>query len=167
MGEFFKGWRRKVGVVTLLLACAFTGLWIRSQFNFDNLSIPFGETVYAYGVTSKGGGIDFYRVFGMEPAGAWNYSSRLAPLDVNGHPKYVTPWEAHLEIEWRWDWAGFIVGAFSALDNTQQLIRTDVFLVPYWFIVCTLTTLSAFLLLPKTRQSTPKKTSEAVPAKQD
>jgi len=30
MGEFFKGWRRKTGVVTLVMACVFTGGWVRS-----------------------------------------------------------------------------------------------------------------------------------------
>ena len=31
MREFFKGWRRKVGVVTLVLACVIIGLWCKSQ----------------------------------------------------------------------------------------------------------------------------------------
>jgi len=29
MGEFFKGWRRKIGVVTLVLACVFAVDWMR------------------------------------------------------------------------------------------------------------------------------------------
>lgn len=32
MGEFFKPWRRKIGCVTLLLACAFTAAWVRCAF---------------------------------------------------------------------------------------------------------------------------------------
>jgi len=28
MGEFFKGWRRKLGVLTLLMACAITSIWL-------------------------------------------------------------------------------------------------------------------------------------------
>ena len=35
MREFFKGWRRKVGCVTLVIACAFTGAWLRSMFICD------------------------------------------------------------------------------------------------------------------------------------
>jgi hypothetical protein len=31
MREFFCGWRRKIGVVTLALACLFTAGWVRSQ----------------------------------------------------------------------------------------------------------------------------------------
>ena len=30
MGEFFHGWRRKVGIVTLVIACVFMAGWVRS-----------------------------------------------------------------------------------------------------------------------------------------
>lgn len=30
MGKYFRGWKRKVGVVTLLVACVATGWWVRS-----------------------------------------------------------------------------------------------------------------------------------------
>ncbi len=30
MGEFFRGWRRKVGCITLMLACVFAVAWVRS-----------------------------------------------------------------------------------------------------------------------------------------
>lgn len=30
MRDFFKGWRRKIGVATLVMACVFTAGWIRS-----------------------------------------------------------------------------------------------------------------------------------------
>lgn len=35
MREFFHGWRRKVGVVTLLMALAATTLWVRSVYLHD------------------------------------------------------------------------------------------------------------------------------------
>lgn len=35
MGTYFKPLRRKVGVVTLLMACVFTGLWMRSYILLD------------------------------------------------------------------------------------------------------------------------------------
>lgn len=34
MGEFFHSWQRKLGCVTLVLACFFTMLWVRS-FDVD------------------------------------------------------------------------------------------------------------------------------------
>jgi hypothetical protein len=38
MGEFFKGWRRKVGVVTLGLACVFAGAWVHSLTTYADLT---------------------------------------------------------------------------------------------------------------------------------
>ena len=37
MGEFFKGWRRKIGVMTLVAALAAMGLWLRSNLCLDVL----------------------------------------------------------------------------------------------------------------------------------
>ena len=34
MREFFKGWRRKVGCVTLVMACAVATAWVRSELNY-------------------------------------------------------------------------------------------------------------------------------------
>jgi hypothetical protein len=39
MGEFFRGWRRKTGIVTLLLACVLGAAWIRSYDVFDFFEI--------------------------------------------------------------------------------------------------------------------------------
>src|SRR4051812_32510505 len=41
MREFFKGWRRKIGVVTLAMACVFAALWAinqQIQFGFTRIS---------------------------------------------------------------------------------------------------------------------------------
>lgn len=36
MGEsFFKPWRRKLGLLTLLMACVFAAGWVRSRFSED------------------------------------------------------------------------------------------------------------------------------------
>lgn len=40
MGEFFRGWKRKLGMATLLVACVFLSLWIRSRIVLDFLEIP-------------------------------------------------------------------------------------------------------------------------------
>jgi hypothetical protein len=48
MKEFFRGWRRKVGVVTLVMACLLMCGWVRSRgqvdlviFSFPNLNLTF------------------------------------------------------------------------------------------------------------------------------
>src|SRR5436305_1198495 len=40
MRDFFKGWRRKLGVVTLLMVCLFTCGWIRSLSLSETLHFP-------------------------------------------------------------------------------------------------------------------------------
>jgi hypothetical protein len=42
MREFFKGWRRKAGTVLLLMAVAFTAVWVRSRSISDVLLVPIG-----------------------------------------------------------------------------------------------------------------------------
>lgn len=62
MREFFKGWRRKAGVVTLVMACALMVGWMRSRVRYDVVSFPFGDRqqliqmthgqVYWWGITT-------------------------------------------------------------------------------------------------------------------
>lgn len=37
MRELFRGWKRKLGVVTLLLACVSTAGWVRSFYSKDSI----------------------------------------------------------------------------------------------------------------------------------
>ena len=37
MGDFFKLWRRKIGLLTLVMACAFMVAWIRSTITYDSI----------------------------------------------------------------------------------------------------------------------------------
>jgi len=39
MGDYFKGWRRKCGLLTLMMACVAMGGWVRSRDTFDELQI--------------------------------------------------------------------------------------------------------------------------------
>ena len=41
MGEFFKPWRRKIGVMTLMLACLFAAGWVRCRFIQDTYTFSF------------------------------------------------------------------------------------------------------------------------------
>lgn len=38
MRGFFKGWRRKLGVATLVAACGFIGPWVRSLYVMDTFA---------------------------------------------------------------------------------------------------------------------------------
>jgi hypothetical protein len=48
MREFFRGWKRKVGCVTLGLACASAAIWLRSLFVGDGLWLVFSNQSYTF-----------------------------------------------------------------------------------------------------------------------
>ena len=39
MGDFFHGWRRKIGVLALLVALVFSMLWVRSDSVLDWIKV--------------------------------------------------------------------------------------------------------------------------------
>lgn len=46
MREFFRGWRRKAGCVTLVMACFTMVGWTRSRFVFDNIDVIVNDQTY-------------------------------------------------------------------------------------------------------------------------
>jgi hypothetical protein len=46
MREFFHGWRRKTGVVTLVMACVVAGIWVRSEVTIDVVWFKVGRHQY-------------------------------------------------------------------------------------------------------------------------
>ncbi len=77
MREFFGGWRRKVGCVTLVMAVLFTASWVRSYFSHDGVAFPMfarKHTVHARKAE--------IRVLSHDPlgrAGAYAWSDAIAP----------------------------------------------------------------------------------------
>ncbi len=53
VGEFFKGWRRKAGLVTLAMACVLMVGWMRSYLIIDAVSL--GAVKQGQSLMSKGG----------------------------------------------------------------------------------------------------------------
>jgi hypothetical protein len=53
MGDFFHGWRRKIGVVTMLMALAFMTLWIRGYCEGDFIGFQnFTRTYFGFELAS-------------------------------------------------------------------------------------------------------------------
>ncbi len=134
MGKYFHGWRRKIGLVTLLLACVFVAGWVRSIFVHDVLL--------------------FWD--GTQALGLWGSQSGSLVWDTNDNPdvqRWTTPrWQNWIasegvhpfdnpEIKWQWRFCGF---GFASDGMTSRI-------VPYWAIVIPLTLLAAWLLLSKPR----------------
>src|SRR5262245_3802284 len=69
MREFFKGWRRKVGCVTLVMALASLGLWTRSFQSDDAITISIVSRTHM--VRSWTGLVSWY---------SWNVLKEASPI---------------------------------------------------------------------------------------
>ena len=161
MGEFFKPWRRKAGLLTLVMALMLMAGWVRSPFVTDMIA-------YSKEVNS----VDYW--FSADSRLGW-FGLRIDPkrcLASNSTETFKGPaipsWYttltsqnrqtyAFLRSEWRW--FGFDVGKEEAgFAFDWVFYRT----VPYWSVVVPLTVISAWLLLSKPRPSNQKKIPEPI-----
>ena len=143
MGEFFKPWRRKIGCVTLLLACVFTAGWIRSRTVADWVLL-FGNTVVVSG-GQKFVVVDRSRI-------------RIIHLLAPERRVQTTLLFPH-QLTSRFGW-GYCtgIGVMTGFDIGMGML-------PYWSIVLPLTLISVFLFLTKPHKSTPMKINEPLTEK--
>ena len=148
MGEFFKPWRQKLGIVTLLMVCAFTASWVRSAKNLDVITFPCLKAHYWL----VSGGQKFYAIH------ADDLQVNFLPTEgkiFSEHVKIVPWFIVHEGFAYSglYHWRQFpvreteVLGVFHSA-NDQHPIAT---MIPYWSIVVPLTLLTAWLLLSKPR----------------
>lgn len=154
MREFFRGWRRKLGVVTLGLALLVMGWWIRSLYSTDGMTISCEKECTLYQLVS------------IDSSLAWKHSDWSANRSIPIIPLWETVEAFKLDevvlspgtVRFRW-WGFYIVDLVFPERTTRWWI------VPYWSIVIPLTLLSAFLLLSTPQPATPVKATESTPEK--
>jgi hypothetical protein len=143
MREFFHGWRRKIGVMTLLMACVFAPVWVRSLsvcdwFHFYNRTGGLGLQV----ISSDGCVGLAERKSAISPSYLTRFALRLPRHHTTSPNSVVTrPGEW---FDWRWHALEFGYG--TERRGEHLLLK-----IPYWSIVIPLTLLSAYLLLIKPR----------------
>ena len=163
MGEFFKTLRRKVEVVTLIVACVFMGGWVRGPWKTDQL-FYLANTQSLHVVFSCRQGFGWTRlkelnsrpILGITPVGMLSFESMNANL-TNG----VCPPSEWSRYEWYPKFVG-VRGATYWLESPTSRQEVMFFLFPHGMLVIPLTFLSAFLLIPKPCRSTPKKLPEPI-----
>lgn len=146
MREFFKGWRRKVGCGLLVIAVALLGAWGRSLWIVDDVS------VFLHYVQSANGHLVWFRDdknLSDEPAVYWLTDS----YDPGRHVRLGSP-----IVDWQFQFAGFGAGSVTTVDDVSQL-----WIVSYWYFICPLTLLSAWLLLWKPRKKPQDDSSSSAP----
>ena len=144
MGEFFKGWRRKVGVVTLMLTCVSAAGWVRSFIVADFIQFADYQLIFLSGATNVVISIGFAnRIFSMDSLSV----KKTGILDAYyfDEPRRI----------WRFRFAGFGVATHKpggiVSPNQQKMPSSWYYRIPHWSIVMPLTLLSAWLLLSKPR----------------
>ena len=128
MREFFKGWRRKAGCVALVVACAFTSLWVRSLSDGEIIATPLV-------IMSEHGTLYF----------GWNMRPFDRPILLkrafgfgNGDRIRTSLWAI-----------GRVNGGVDDMVNMWNLAS-----IPHYLIVLPLTLLSAYLLPWQPRKRT-------------
>jgi len=169
MGEFFKPWRRKLGLLTLMMACVLMSGWVRSLRTMNYTVIRFGDDSLVQLISRDQAlavrriksnlsvnmlSVDRVLLMGFQaPRG--NSTGNLA---INVDP--TTRAAEGSTFHWIMKSYGFEIG-----DCSDQQFPLQIFVarIPYWSIVIPLTTLSAYLLITKPRISTQKKNKEPIP----
>lgn len=147
MFDYFKSWRRMIGIVTLVIAIAFVALWSRSFQVVDEISTSSLHIASISGhlfvefcpAQLKWERVEFYSA---------------NPARVND------PYSAkRFAALWKWKWGGFAYGAhrgeISLLQRGLLSIDIYVFNVPHLAIVATFTLISACFLLRRPRPAEP------------
>lgn len=179
MGEYFKPWRRKFGVITLALACVLMAVWMRSltylnsvvvsrgDFRIDRVRSTngclFWERFQSENPISLWSGQAWVSIYGSPNSGVhvpffFGYDASSAPSSQARTVEEAFPsgmgdiFPTH-SIDWRWRAWGFGLGRCDHHSAPSTLI---VWVVPYWAVVLLLTLLSAWLLLSKPRPNPTK-----------
>lgn len=168
MAAFFHGWRRKAGGVTLVMALAAMGLWIRSLRICDTVEISTG--VACYRIVCRDGQVDCVCCWDSDGRGfaVSNMGQGSGPVSWISGPELSAPWEliadnpgsfavlrdaVDVEIIENGTWLGFRfqksqLGQFSLSQAT----------ISHWAIVIPLTVLAACLILVRPSQRNACKT---------
>jgi hypothetical protein len=154
MRDFFKGWRRKVGCVTLMMACVFMAGWMRSTSVVDEFSF-LDRTKYDVYCDSSRGCIGWVFINDKRRPSNTSLWNKLRSMIWMTNPN---PIDVFNGAEWQFRRAGFGSGKYFYDVNTP--FDGTVITVPYWSIVVPLALVSANLLLSESRQSIPKKSLE-------
>jgi hypothetical protein len=135
MGEFFKPWRRKIGMLALVLACAFMVAWIRSTITYD--SIEWNGNPYRFymesclnrlhlNCTSHLENEPRFSLWNMKPKQVWGYKKDKE----TGTESYDPIRFNHDRCDWRCEIAGLhVIRGRSAFNDVG---RADL-----EFVLCT------------------------------
>lgn len=155
MKAFFAPWERKLGVLTLMMACTLTLSWLRSDVIRDAIRLEpsfYWPQLPWYGeIVSLEGSLGWHR-FKME-SGTSEVGAD-SPVSFSSHKVkdyYTCTPKIEDTLVWQWKSGGF---GYGTGKTHLRGMSAEVWIVPYWLLVSPLTLLSVLQLLSKRRQST-------------
>ena len=150
MPPFFYDWRRKIGVMTLVMACVFAAGWVRSRTANDYVIIPTNSAGFLVG--SDIHGFCWIKSENLDYPEVW-YELYGPGVSFEFNAPYQRPIDYNAEATCS-QWLGF--QAIQINSNILRVRDRDLkWVLPYWSIVIPLTLLSAWLLLSKPRVAKP------------
>ena len=154
MKEFFRGWRRKIGVLTLVLACLSTAGWMSALQDIRDVAVIPSSQQTTEGFVSGEGSISWIRIYDEDATP----TTELKRIDFSDDPSWHNGAFLDPRIEWDFLWCGFGTGRIGGPPDRNWL--KVCWVIPYWAIVVSLTALSAYLLLSTPKTSPQKKIVE-------
>jgi hypothetical protein len=149
-----RGWRRKIGCATLVMALVLIGIWIRSNFQTDIAHLGGGSFVvsgdghFTHG-RAFGTGLTTEEFVKREFVNNW-YHAFVGRMDA-GVSDTTRRWRS----EEHGDTAGIEYGCHDLLLNDFLILCSiEWSRVPYWELVAPLMLFSAYLILWKPRKLT-------------
>jgi hypothetical protein len=152
MGEFFKGWRRKVGSLTLVLALVFMVGWVRSFYVSDVILFPTANAMNTW-ISDKHGLV--WLAMGQTNE---EHEEQMKEFDVPFVIAVAFPQSLDLR---GWKLKSSFYG-FEFFERHRHELTDRVQIIPYWSLTIPLTVISFWLLLSKPNKSTQKKIAEPV-----
>ena len=150
MREFFRGWRRNLGLVTLVIALVLMAGWIRSEAIGDDITFRIGKC--GTEIRSEKSHITAIMTWARDE-GRW--------LPEN---EWTTGFSPDGKSESMWERAGFLPNMWVHNDAGSTISTQRLLMFPYWLLVSSFSLLSGYLLLVKPRSAIPMKTSDPTPA---
>ncbi len=159
MSEYFRGWQRKVGVLTLVMACVLTTIWLTCLTNPSLINRLFDRMV-----PYSGGGVTLFtdgNRISLVKGEVITTIDEVETIDNSSHPTTLP--ESNQDASQDDDQSTDGVSQMTVPVRLVTLNLTSMVDIPFWSIVVPLILVSAFLLLTKPRKSTVKKIREPNP----
>jgi hypothetical protein len=138
MRTFFHGWRRKAGVVSLVIALFWAQQWTESHVGGSAINL---------------GRIQFVSLHGRMTLLLMNHGDHIIEWYVLQRDGPASTGNRWLEGR-RGIFAGVELGSDVYGDGNRELDKATWYRVPHWSVVLPLTLLSAYLILWKPRKRT-------------